>query len=239
MFVLQGVIPPETIHWKHVSEDVYLHPGILRASFLNTTLTDDQRVTKIKNYFKFVLVRNPLERLVSAFRNKIEQPLHFSKLDTFEMIRRHIIDKYRRGELNRWEESNGTFKMQVNFTEYISWIVESENALLNEHFSPVIDNSHPCRIRYDFYGNFKLYDTDMAQIIAKLKCNPDYFRNNSARSPGHRTKDYLERYYTELSRDMKRQLFEDFYQELDFYYHLYPEERSSHVQLLEVEQMVS
>ena len=238
MLVLQGAIPQETIHWKYVPEDEYLRRGVLKASLLNMYLTDDQRVNKIKNYFKFIMVRNPLERLLSAFRSKVELPLTFNRLDTFEMIRRDIVGKYRKDELDRWQRNNGSFKVQVTFTEYIDWVVNSENALLNEHFSPIIDNSHPCRIRYDFYGNFKLYSTDIAQIIAKLKCNSDYFRNESAHTVGHQTKDYLEHYYAEPSRELKSQLFDSFYQELDFYYHLHPEERSSLVKLLQVEQMV-
>ena len=49
--------------------------------FLREGLTNEERLHQLKDYFKFIMLRNPLERLVSAYRDKIEPPLEFSDHD--------------------------------------------------------------------------------------------------------------------------------------------------------------
>ena len=239
LFALQGIIPQETITWDTVSEKKYLGPGVQKASFLNGSLTDSDRIHKIKTYYKFIIVRNPLERLLSAFLNKIAPPLEYRRLDTFEMHKRSILEKYRLQDLERWSKDNGRYKLQVSFSDYIRWIIDSDNALLNEHFAPIIDDAHPCQIRYHFYGNFKMYNSDVAHIMQKINVSTDYFWDRSVHQPGHETKDYLQHYYSQLTKELKENLFEDLYQELDFYYHLYPEEKASHVNLLDITRLIT
>ena len=239
LFALQGVIPQETVKWSTVSELKYLEPGIRTASFLNTSLTDKERIHKIKTYYKFMFVRNPLERLLSAFLNKLASPIDFKQQwKGFDSYKRHIVQTYRPQEFKMWSHGRGKFELKASFRDYIHWIIDSDNSLLNEHFSPIIINSHPCQIRYHFYGNFKMYSSDMAQVLKKLNVSAEYFWDQSEHKPGHETKDYLQYHYSQLSEDLKRRLFEKFHQELNFYYHLYPEEKTSHVGLLDVPTLI-
>ena len=240
LLVLQGIIPKETRRWEKVPER-YLVPEKLDTSFLHTSLTDEDRIHKIRSYYKFTIVRNPLERLLSAFLDKIAPPLNHEKPSdayTMRLHKREILQKYRPQDLERWSEANEKYELNVSFSDYIRWIIDSDNALLNEHFAPIIEDAHPCQIRYHFYGNFKMYSSDMARIMQKLNASAEYFWDRSAHQPGHETKDYLQHYYSQLTKELKERLFEDFYQELDFYYHLYPEERTSHVELLDVARLI-
>ena len=238
LFALQGIIPRESITWTKVSEDKYLGPGVQQASFLKKSLTDEERLYKIKTYYKFIFVRNPLERLLSAFLNKLASPIDFMKMDIFGMHKRSILQKYRPQDIKKWTKVHGKFKLQVSFSDYIHWIIDSDNALLNEHFASIINDAYPCKIKYHFYGNFKMYSSDMAQVLKKLNVSAEYFWDQSEHKPGHETKDYLQYYYSQLSEDFKHRLFEKFHKELDFYYHLYPEERTSHVELLNVTSLI-
>ena len=239
LFVLQGLIPRESIAWTKVSENQYLTPPIKRSSFLNISLTDEERIHKIKTYYKFMFVRNPLERLLSAYLNKLSKPLNFKEQwRSFENYKRMIVQRYRPQDFERWLKGQGKVEEQVSFRDYIHFILDSPNGLLNEHFAPIINNSHPCQIRYHFYGNFKMYSSDMVQIMKKLNVSAEYYWDQSEHKPGHETKDYLQYYYSQLSEDFKHGLFEYFHQDLDFYYHLYPEEKNSHIELLDVNSLV-
>lgn len=65
----------ETIDWPWVEDSIYLEPALKHASLLNKTLTVDQKLQRISEFYKFMIVRNPLERLVSGFKNKLEKPV--------------------------------------------------------------------------------------------------------------------------------------------------------------------
>ena len=153
IFVMQGAIPLQSVNWTHVSEAEYLRPAIHRVSFLNTQLTDEMKLQKLKNYFKFVMIRNPLERLVSAYRNKIEPPVELCDhdkgldplvtnihtiegMDYFQAHRRLILSKYSPRQLIEWAHSNGNYSLSVNFTTYVKWIIDTEDRDLNENTSP-------------------------------------------------------------------------------------------------------
>ena len=239
LFVLQGLIPTETAQWDEVSEVEYLEPSINKASFLKASLTDKERLEKVKSYYKFMVVRNPLERLVSAFRDKIEKPLtSLYDSNLFEGYKRDILKRYRVEEFGQWEQDGGSEPISVTFSEYIWWIVESNPQFLNEHFSPIVDNALPCMMKYDFYANFKMFNSDILGLIWRLKLPLKYFYQKGTRTEGH-THKLLHHYYSQLDKDLKLKLFEKIFQDLDFYYHLYPEERTSHVELLQVHRIES
>ena len=214
--------------------------AIKRASFLNRNLTDKERLQKVRSYWKFIFLRNPLERLLSAFRDKLESPLNFSEIycKMFEMMKRSIMEQYKPAELKRWLVSNGSYNLSIDFTTYMQWIVDTPSIQLNEHFSPMIVDSQPCRIRYNFYGNFKRISTEMKMVITKLGVPSEYYHDRSYYSNGLGTAPLMQKYYSTVSADIKVALFDKIYNELDFYYHLYPEDRKSHISLLGVDQLV-
>ena len=249
MFATQGLIPPESANWSRISEYKYLVPAIKQASFLNSTLTDTKREMILRRYYKFMMVRNPLERLVSAYRDKIEHSLTYNpvnttlntdtyKFDYFYKYRRQILALYNRDELLRWEKSEGKFTLQPSFYHYVRWIVDSDDKDLNEHFTSTLANTEPCRVRYNFYANFKNFSRDIKLLIDHLHLNPQYFVDKSSHISGEETRAKLIDYYSELPRPLKKRLFHRMLRELDFYYHLYPEDQWSHLELLEVNESV-
>ena len=208
---------------------------------MSAYLSDAQRLDKIKNYWKFTVLRNPLERLVSAFRNKLEAPLNFSEVysQTFQMIRRTIMETYHTQKFSDWKASNGTDLLQVDFATYIQWIVDMPNHKLNEHFCPMVHLSQPCRLQYDFYGNFKHISTDIGMVLDKYQVPRSYFHDESYYGIGEGTATLLHKYYSTVSQELKEALFKDFYIELDYYYHLFPVDRKSHMELLGVNKFIN
>lgn len=77
MLYMGNHLPVETIEWPWVEDSIYLEPALQRASFLNKTLTAKEKLRRMKDYYKFVIVRNPFERLVSGYRNKVEKPVRY------------------------------------------------------------------------------------------------------------------------------------------------------------------
>ena len=257
IFVMLGAIPADSVHWEKVSEKDYLRPAIMRHSFLTKTITENMKTYMLKKYFKFVMVRNPLERLVSAYRDKIEPPLkffdsyrqlnhlkadfyHVKNVPQFQAQRYIIMLKYKPNSLIDWIRANGSYNISVDFPTYVRWIMDSRDADLNEHFSSILHNAAPCRVDYHLYLNFKNYSRDVHLLISRLNTSTDYFVDQSSHpQPGSDTRSTLPHYYSQLSPDSRRRLFVRMAPELDFYYHLYPEEQLSHIPLLGVNKLVS
>lgn len=207
---------------------------------MNPHLSDTNRIDKIKTYWKFIILRNPLERLVSAFRNKLEAPLNLSQIysDTFQMISRTIVEAYHPQKFHKWKASNGSGELRVDFNTYIQWIVDTPNHKLNEHFCPMVSLSQPCRLQYDFYGNFQRISTDVKLVLRKYQVPENYFHDEGYYSVGAETATLLQQYYSTVSKKLKEELFMDFYIELDYYYHLFPADRQSHMELLGVNKFI-
>ena len=221
---------------KHVCSNGYIcstSPGVQKASFLNCSLTESQRLYKIRNYWKFIILRNPLERLLSAFINKLSSPLNLSTtfMDTFELHKRAIMEKYHPVKLR---QATANEKLQLDFETYLRWIIDTPNHKLNEHFAPIIELAQPCRIRYNFYGNFKMYSSDMKAIIARLGVPRDWFLDKSAHKHGRETKILMNEFYANISAEVKQLLIEDLSEELEFYYTIFPEEKGSHTHILRI-----
>ena len=78
----------------------YTHTGAL-INFHN--LSKEEALYRLKNYYKFAIVRNPLERLLSAYRNKLEPPLNYDIRRNFpDRLKAYILKKYRREDLEAW-----------------------------------------------------------------------------------------------------------------------------------------
>ena len=210
-------------------------PAIRRASLQNNSLDDSTRLNMIRDYYKFVIIRHPLERLVSGFRNKIEPPFNDMSVRFPNYIKLTILQRYRKTEFERWMDSKTKYNLSVTFEEFVLYYVNSDLTKINPHLKPVIHTCHPCRVRYNFYGNFRTYGQDALMAMRRLNIDSRFYRNKSLHSSSQQTSSYLGHYYDRLSDALKVRLYSKLCQELEFYYMLYPRERDSHIAILGVE----
>ena len=203
-----------------------------KVSFQKRGLTDSERLYKLKNYWKFMIVRNPLERLLSAFLNKLSHPIpKQGTLNEFQRTAQNILKTYNLDLYRVWSSASklNTQPISLDFESYLKWIIHTANYTLNEHFAPLVVLAQPCRVKYNFYGNFKSFLSDMNDVMEKLHAPKEYFiHRQSAQS----TQDLMIEKYSVVSKEVKQQLVRHIYEDLDFYYSLYPEEADSHNYIL-------
>ena len=197
-----------------LTHSLLLPSGVHNSTFLNRNLQDPDRVQRLRKYWKVAILRNPLERLVSAYRDK-------------------IIGKKRKPHEKEWaiEIMNMYNVSEVDFETYIQWIVDKHNKKLNEHFAPLYLLTNPCTVRYNYYGNFKRLSEEMAVISKRLKVHRRLFADFDYHAPANRTENLVDDYFSTISHNLKIHLFWDFYLEFDFYFSLFPEELGS-IQIL-------
>lgn len=151
---------------------------------------DRERAEMLKNYFKVIFVRDPLERLVIAYRTKL-----VSKSSKYfhRAYGSAIIKKYRK-KATAAEIKEGT---SVKFTEFVKFIIDNEysgSEALNEHWEQYYKQCHPCLVDYDFVGTFENAEKDTASVIGKLGATkfvkPPYVTDNKVVSQSELTKIY-------------------------------------------------
>lgn len=162
--------------------------------------------TRLNTYTKTIFVRDPLERLVSAFRDKFEHPNSYYH----PVFGKAIIKKYRH---NADEEALKTGS-GVKFKEFIQYLLDSHRPVgMDIHWEQVSKLCYPCLINYDFIGKFETLEEDanyFLQLVgapAELKF-PKFKDRHS--SDERTSAEVVRQYLKELSKE-ERQLTYDFY----------------------------
>ncbi|XP_042204802.1 carbohydrate sulfotransferase 11-like isoform X2 [Homarus americanus] len=165
---------------------------------------------KLRTYTKFLIVRHPMERLVSAYRNKLVIN-STSAADFKKRFGVTIMKKYRKGSSAQKIPKNGH---GVTFAEFVSYIVERKqesHQSLNEHWASYVDLCHPCTIRYNIIGKYETLEEDSEYILRKIGAPPDLHFPPVVPS---RTASLVADYMASLSPELGQKLY-DLYR-LDF-----------------------
>ena len=237
LYVSQGLLPPSEVGKDKDSVDqLLLEDVMVRASFLH--MTPEERKLAMATYFKFIMYRNPLERMVSVYRSKLSRwPLQGLKRDTphFNWVRRHIYKYTHPEEYKLWEYDRGVVPKNVSFRDFAVYLMTDPLELrVDEHFAPTFDLCNPCQVRYDYYGNFNTFEEDAAVLMKKIHSSPAHLRH-SYYQKNDTTQAIVGQYFDQLSTDLKRKVLLFYARELHVYYRLFPEEAGSHKDILGLE----
>ena len=117
--------------------------------------TEEGRNERLKNYFKFVFVREPLQRLLSAYKNKLRSNTKNLRNETNQALRP--------------QEFKPQGKKFVEFKEFIQHF--SNNMSRNQHLRQYEKLCHPCVIHYDFIGHLETLKEDAALLLQMAGIN--------------------------------------------------------------------
>ncbi|XP_038150172.1 carbohydrate sulfotransferase 11 isoform X2 [Cyprinodon tularosa] len=158
---------------------------------------------RLKNYFKFLFVREPFERLVSAYRNKFTLKYNSSFHKRFGT---RIIRRYRK---NATQEAlvNGD---DVKFKEFVDYLVDPathRGRPLNEHWQTVYQLCHPCHIHYDMVGKYETLEEDANHILGLVGVGESLRFPSYAKST--RTTDTMTaQFFSNISAQQQVQLYQ-------------------------------
>ena len=150
--ILQGKVDSSDLTNLHkrnstISQKVHSDGTFTTLNQFNST--EIQR--RIENYTKFMFVRHPLKRFISAYRSK------FQKIDKdSERFRRtfgrEVVARFR---TNKSSVKPNAPVNDVTFKEFADLVVLPRKYLHDKHWRPMTDLCLPCAMGYDFVGRLE------------------------------------------------------------------------------------
>lgn len=204
---LAGVIQPSDVDTLSGYDVHFTH--INRLKFLKD-YSRLQKHKKTTTYQKFMFIRDPLERLVSAYRSKLViHPNPDSRAAFLQKIEEFYIQftqkEKERKVLKKLKDRTITFK---DFLYYIRDHLELQGQV-NEHFAPMVTLCNPCKVKYDFVGSYEGLNKEANYIFRKLHI-PHQFPHRNDNYSSVETKQLVESYYSNLPPDLIRSVWEIF-----------------------------
>ncbi|XP_052551305.1 carbohydrate sulfotransferase 9-like [Tympanuchus pallidicinctus] len=135
-------IEHDHIHQTSLIKRLSAYPPAVQEEFLN-------------NYTKVMFTRHPLERLVSAYRDKL---LH-SEPYYSTIVADQIKAMFRK---------NKNSSAKVSFQEFVSFITVKPPNTLDIHWKPMFLLCDPCNIHYDILGKYETLGLDSVQVLKAI-----------------------------------------------------------------------
>ncbi|KAH8298149.1 hypothetical protein KR018_008927 [Drosophila ironensis] len=176
----------------------------------------------------FLFVRDPFERILSAYRNKLEG----NKNTFYKALGTKIVHRYRRHNLGgSWPRCGPTFE------EFVRFLIAEHEAgkKFDEHWAPIYSFCTPCSVNFTIIGKTETFQRDSEYIIrqagleslllglGKLPQRKQRKIGNQARS-GVKSEALVERYFADLDRSTLDQLLKIYlidFELFDYDHHKY------------------
>ncbi|KAI8512796.1 hypothetical protein Bbelb_094350 [Branchiostoma belcheri] len=125
---------------------------------------------RLTNYTKFMIVREPLERLLSAYQDKF---MYGRGVREYENnYGKHFLEVRTPNDADRWQKmatraSPSKVRLNVTFAEFVRGVLTGEGRYFNIHWQPQHLICHPCQIHYDYIGHLETMSDDVRFIMQK------------------------------------------------------------------------
>ncbi|XP_035274486.1 carbohydrate sulfotransferase 8-like [Anguilla anguilla] len=162
---------------------------------------------RLETYTKVLFVREPLERLVSAFRDKFENPNSYYH----PVFGKPIISKYRANASQAALRTGAG----VTFKEFMQYLLDVHRPVgMDIHWEHVNQLCSPCLLDYDFVGKFETMEEEANFLLRSTGAPGNLtFPSFKDRHPqAERTSARItQRYFAQLSASERQRAY-------DFYY---------------------
>ncbi|XP_021929387.1 carbohydrate sulfotransferase 11-like isoform X2 [Zootermopsis nevadensis] len=103
-----------------------------------------------KDYYKLIVVRHPFERLVSAYRDRIEDTSRFTSqawiyVPRIFALTRPVLNRNKIFDINH----NQKLSIVPTFQEFVEWLLVIPPKKYDVHWNRYSDHCKPCAIHYD------------------------------------------------------------------------------------------
>ncbi|OWF34695.1 carbohydrate sulfotransferase 11-like [Mizuhopecten yessoensis] len=171
-----------------------------------------RRQQMLEEYKKYIVVRNPLERLLSAYRNKLAG--RGIKDTSFREAGKLIVKRIR---LNATRESLKKGD-DVTFLEFVKFLTDEDTKHLNDHWELYARLCRPCLINYDFVGKYETIKRDADFILKDIGAPPEVrFPLRSEKYSTEKTINTFDNFYSQIPADYIQKLYNRYRSDFDIF----------------------
>ncbi|KAM4013377.1 carbohydrate sulfotransferase 8-like isoform 2-T2 [Anomaloglossus baeobatrachus] len=116
---------------------------------------EQEQKKMLETYIKVMFTRDPFQRLVSAYRDKLLHGVGYQGIE----IPRIIKAKYRKDKKST---------ENVNFNEFVQYLLTEKPKEMDVHWRPMHYLCDPCNINYDFLGKLETVKKDSDYVLKVL-----------------------------------------------------------------------
>ncbi|KAJ8022656.1 Carbohydrate sulfotransferase 14 [Holothuria leucospilota] len=188
-------------NWARMLKTVTENNRLKRLYLLPT----DEALWRLQNYTSFIIVRHPLVRLLSAYKDKFVE----HHIPHFKSIGRQIMKRYRDGvtmeELQRADN--------LRFGEFLRYLVADKRNRGNTHWDNLIIRNRVCLFNYDIIAKLETGDDDTKFILKSFNLEGlvnlgSHYTNYTGK------KDTLRSFYSKIPKSLLQSVIDAY--ESDF-----------------------
>ncbi|XP_045136780.1 carbohydrate sulfotransferase 11-like isoform X2 [Portunus trituberculatus] len=149
---------------------------------------------KLNTYTKLLIVRDPYERLLSAYKNKLE---HGKNHTYWGRYVRQII---------KYNKKHGAgANTEFTFSAFVNYVNSLTEPHFNEHWRPYHQLCFPCAIKYDVIAKYETLTDDSERFLRLIGAPDDLHYPSYLPS---KTASLLPQYMANLSRAQRHDLYQ-------------------------------
>ena len=172
--------------------------------------SNDELLSTLKspNSIGFLVARNPYERLISAYRDKIVGAFRNSFHDK---MCKQIVVKYR-----HILPQNYRYKVTIpTFKEFVNYILDEFRAgnQLDMHWTPAYSFCNPCQVNLTHIIKLETFDRDTEEILEKVNLKhllprTGKINQNKSKDSKQNSSSLIDKYLNELTPNLRNGLLQ-------------------------------
>lgn len=187
---------------EQISSDIGLH-RLIRDYY--PKMSSNKMKNAFKKSFKLLVVRHPFERILSAYRDKLEnyqRDLMFRDGYYYTMYGKSIVQVYR-------DDSDRSLANHTEPTwrEFVRYLINSPSSKFDEHWKPIYSLCSPCVIKYNVIAKMETFSEDTQYVINQLGLEDQLHVEWIHRTATTRTSEVANVYFSQLTRNQVDQLY--------------------------------
>lgn len=167
-----------------------------------------EREFRLSNYTKVMFVRNPFERLLSAYRSKFVNGKEFHKLYGIKIIKKF------RPNATQMEKKTGH---NVTFLEFIKFFLWQKDWAANPHWTPYWNLCDPCGVKYNYIGLFEKLIPESNDFLRHIGADKYTFPARDKYYKANKTDDVLKHYYSQIPKSYIPGIMKKFRNDLELF----------------------